>query len=315
MSYQPDTATSPINLLQQLCTWLQSIGWTQDMSQADGSGWRAHLHKGSNYANLRASVNETVWATEHGATNGLHLYLGTGFSAGSGWRAQPGAPVAFGGSPVVGVACNLGSLVAYHFLADATGDNVVVIVEAYAGVYHHLAWGQMVKAGAWTGGAYFNGTVSGYWSDLNPTATDPCPFAEDAQQTGNIFVRADVDSVTGIWITNCATTKSGYQGMTISGQTKRIKVPLYSGSNLDNRLPHYQTIEALQYTTLNGLATLLPVHLYVERDVSPGGVSLLGQVPGIYKSIATSKGYGIGTDYALGPDTYLLFPNFAIKKV
>ena len=45
MAYQTGIPTDEIDLLQQLVTWLVALGWTQDASAAEGSGWRAHLHK------------------------------------------------------------------------------------------------------------------------------------------------------------------------------------------------------------------------------------------------------------------------------
>jgi hypothetical protein len=59
-SYQTGISSSPTNLLQTLVTWLTNQGWTMDMSQADGSGWRAHLHKSGVYVNLRSAMNEDL---------------------------------------------------------------------------------------------------------------------------------------------------------------------------------------------------------------------------------------------------------------
>src|SRR5262245_16044897 len=129
-AYQTGTATDPIDLLNVLVTWLQAQGWTLDSSATDGSGKRAHLHKSSDYVNLRAAVNEAIWPNLSGsAFYGIGLYMGTGYSGASGWAAQAGGPIKNGGSDTVGASMRLasGAITAYHFFDDGS-DNVVVVV-------------------------------------------------------------------------------------------------------------------------------------------------------------------------------------------
>ncbi|OQA34469.1 MAG: hypothetical protein BWY56_01895 [Acidobacteria bacterium ADurb.Bin340] len=66
-------------------------------------------------------------------------------------------------------------------------------------------------------------------------------------------------------------------------------------------------------SSLNGQAVLFPIWAYVERDA--GGLSLLGRVPGVYLSNATAKGFAVGSTFAIGADSYMVFPNFVVKKV
>lgn len=316
MAYLPNTASSPIDQLQKIVAWLVGIGWTQDMSQADGAGWRAHLHKGTNYVHLRAMVNERPWTAGIGdLAYGLACYLGTGFSAGAAWPNQAGGPIGTGVTDTVGVSCATaaGAIPAFHCFSDASGDNIAIITERVAGVFTYLAWGSLVKAGTWTGGAYFGGSRSGFWANNSTGSTAACPFTYgDNQSTGNYFVRADVDTFTGKWLSPCSIMASWYQGLT-GGISYS---PLFQVLNVDTSIPGYGSVfEGRQFSAMNSLAILLPIHLYAKRDAAVGGASLLGQVPGIYKSIATAKGLAVGSTYSIGADNYVLFPNFAVRKV
>lgn len=315
MSFYEDTSSSPIDLLQKIVVWLVSIGWVQDMSQGDGAGWRAHLHKGSTYINFRAMVNEKAWLNQDANAYGLAFYVGTGFSSGADWRSQVGGPIGSGTSSITGVSCATaaGTIPGFKCFSDAAGDNVILVVERVVGVFTYLSWGAIEKAGAWTGGAYFGGSRSGFWANDQIGTSSPCPFSYgDLQQCGNYFVRADVDTFTGKWVSPCIITRSWYQGLTGGVSLS----PIQTAMAIDSSIPGYGlTYEARQFSDMNGLAILLPIHLYAKRDAAVGGASLLGQVPGIYRTIATSKGFAVGSPYLLGADTYLLFPGFAVKKV
>src|SRR5712664_571126 len=109
MSYQTGTPTSPTNLLQTLVTWLVSIGWTQDRSAVEGSGWTATLHHNGNYVNLRAAMNESViWQSNYGTAHyGLHMYLGSGFNGANLFNNQAGGPIANGTTQPIGVGMQL----------------------------------------------------------------------------------------------------------------------------------------------------------------------------------------------------------------
>ena len=137
MAYQTGTASSPIDLVQKMALWLVSIGWTQDMSQAEGTGWRAHLHKGAIYVHLRAGMNENVWQGGQYYSYAIHLYLSSAFDGSQPWYNQPGnPPLGFQQTYVVGVSMPLmvaGAIQNYYFFSDAA-DNVILVVERTAGL-------------------------------------------------------------------------------------------------------------------------------------------------------------------------------------
>ena len=334
MAYQPGTATSPADLLQKLAAFLVSNGWTQDQSAVDGAGWRLHAHKGSVYVNLRAAVNEgtvSQFDDYYGSWSGIALYVGDGYSSGSTWKMQSGGPKNYS-TPTrtlgAGMGLPQGAITGYHFFADATGDNIVVVVEKSAGVFTHLGWGtSLQKMGAWTGGPYFFAANNGYNMAYDLTANFPgkaysaecpgtygCPYSTDNPA---MFVRADVDAFTGKWVGICTTT-IGNNGYT--GKNGSSCVPV-NAMAANSKAPSY--IKFLERLTgvMTGQSLLLPVRLLVARDT--GGNSFLGAIPNVFLCNACAKGFTPATLYQWGTDSYRVFPGpqnyphlgFAVKQV
>lgn len=317
-AYQTGSASSPTDLLQKLVTWLVAQGWTQNMSQADGSGWRAHLNKGSHYVNMRSAMNEQIWAgANYTNAYGIGLYLGTGYSGASAWNAQAGGPVGDGQTYTVGVGMQLpsGSIIAYHLFDDGS-DNIAVVVERTTPIYTHMGWGPSVnKAGTWTGGAYFYSAWAGYWMGWTaggaPGTADTtafCPFTYgDYNQCSSAFIRADVDAFTGKWLSVGAMTNPvhGYTG-------RRMATPLLGVIGMTTDIPDYEGFRDRQVSTMNTQANLLPLRIYTVRDA--GGHSLIGDVPGVYFSNGYGNGFAAGGIYSVGADNYMIFPNLAVAK-
>ena len=206
MQYQTGSATSSTDLVQQLVTWLVGLGWTQDRSAVEGSGWTATLHNNGNFVNLRAVENESAqpWHFNNGSAHyGVHMYLSTAYSSGQPFNNQAtGAPIASGGSFPVGVGMQLsaGPFPNYYFFADATADNIVVVVEKTSGLFVFIGWGLSIqKAGAFTGGPYFFGTASGYYTSFTGSGANspgftvssdpPCAGRDATPRTGSCRCR------------------------------------------------------------------------------------------------------------------------------
>jgi hypothetical protein len=330
MSYQTGTASSPTNLLQTLVTWLVSIGWTQDRSATEGSGWTATLHKSANYVNIRAAMNEnTIWHQDSRDSGyGLHMYLGTGYASGNSFNNQAGGPIGSSTFPVgVGMHLSAGPFTNYYFFADSGGDNVVVVVEKTPGLYVHIGWGLSIqKAGAFTGGPYFFGSTCGYntnntlqFPNSGPgyTTTSDCPFVNQGGGGGCGFVRADVDSFVGKWIgifnsSNPALADAGFTGKRGNSSVR--------GTNctMDSNYPVYAyntgQFQDHQTSLQDGRANLLPILLWVNRDGTATGYSLMGTPPNIFSQNAIGNGFSNAAEYVLGVTTYKLFPNFAVVK-
>lgn len=327
-AYQSGAASSPIDLLNLLVTFLQGQGWTLDSSAVDGSGRRAHLHKGSDYVNFRAAMNEAIWPNLAGsAFYGIGLYMGTGYSGASGWAAQAGGPLKNGGTDTVGAAMRLasGAITAYHFFDDGS-DNVVVVIERAGSRFTHLGFGRsLTKSGSWTGGAYFYSALAGKYGgtttvvggidDLHAGA----PFAisqpygtNSITQLGNAaFVRADVDAFTGKWIGFSSTMLTANDGYT--GKLGHAGLDYNIASEIvPTDFPGYPRVLFHLVSAFNAQAVLLPIFAFAQRDA--GGYSLLGQVPNVFVTSAVEGGYAAGSAYTVNGKNFMLFPRFAVRK-
>jgi hypothetical protein len=331
MSYATGSATNSTDLVKKLVTFLVAAGWTTDSSVAEGLGWRAHLHKSGNYVHLRAAENEQPWQAGSSNNYSVNLYLGTGFIGGQPWNNQTtGAPIQSGGSaPVgVGIPTSIGPFANYHFFSDSAGDNIVAVLEQTTGLFKHMGWGlSLNKAGAYTGGAYFFGTSSGYYVGSVGASGRPgfditasCPGTDyDAFGAVCTFVRADVDSFTGKWISigDDTSSQEGYTGKTGSSSV----TPHVHGTSMRGEIPVYAynvssyEFQFLQTSLQDGRANLLPLLVWVVRDGGSTGRSLLGDIPNVFSTNAVGNGFSQASDYPLGGDTYKLFPYFAVKKV
>ena len=337
MSYQTGTASSPIDLVQKLVTWLAGLGWNTDLSATVGSGWRAHLDLHGNFVHMRAFINEgsTVPFASNANSSGnagIALYLSTAFNSAVAWNLQPGSPPFQSGSSVNVVGCGMalpsGAIQNYFFFADATFDNIVVVIEKTPGVYVYVGWGLSIqKAGTFTGGPYFFGSQSGFYASF-VTASNPspgfltssfCPCSHgdwggaSGFQSG--YFRADVDSFTGKWIglSDQIAANEGYTGKNaaspVFGQVAPpANVPAYARSTNAAQWQFEQT------SSLDGRANLLPLLIWAARDASPGGYSPIGVVPNVFWCSGVGQGFSNAQEITLGAVTYKLFPNFAVIK-
>jgi len=340
VAYQTGTASSPIDLLQKMVTWLVSIGWTQDMSASDAPGWRAHLHKGAIYVHLYAAMYQQPWAGSGNTGHAIFLYLSSAFDGGQPWNAQPGnPPLGNGTTHAVGVGMPLetaGAIQNYYFFSDAAGDNIVLVVERTPGLYVYLGWGaSLLKVGTWTGGQYFFGSMDGamtcylegYGYPVIPSAgiqtTSSCPGALDYLGADCFFVRCDVDSFTGKWLglSNNTNVDWGYTGkfcmcsVAPSGNaTLEYSIAAYTSSG--GPAPPFGTntwdFQNVQTSSADARANLLPPLIWAQRDI--GEYSLIGSIPNVFASNGVGSGFSNASEYVIGTTTYKMFPYFAVIK-
>jgi hypothetical protein len=335
MQFATGSATDPVDLLQQLESWLSGLGWTIDRNASEGAGWTVTAHNNGNYVHLRAGMNEgsAVWQSTFGNAYTLGLIVGTGFISGQPFNAQTtGAPLGSGGAYPIGTGMRLsvGPFANYYFFADASADNIVIVVEKTPGLYVHIGWGLSIqKAGAFTGGPYFFGSSGSYYSTYGfagantpgYTSSSDCPFAI-TDQIGSAagFVRADVDSFTGKWLAvwnNASGPDQGYQG-----KVGNSSVPTTNAAPAPNTFPAIQQNGSFQFSDmshclvsqLDGRANLLPLMLWAQRDGTTTGYTFLGSPPFIFFTNAVGNGFTAAQDYVIGSTTYKVFPNFAVVK-
>ena len=333
MAYQTGVFTSPKDLLQKLDAFVTGLGvglkWTKDLGADDGVGgvgWRLHLHKGGVYVHMRASLSgEAVGAffedaaLGHGNGNSaILIYGGEGFDSAASWRRQPNSILGNGVSFVVGAGCllNTGAGTAYHFFADASGDNLICVVERIPGIFGYFGFGTSVDktgAGSWAGGAYFFGTVNNYYVGYNIAQggtgynlTAVCPFSQFTH--ANAFVRANVDAFTGKWL-DLGEANAWYYGWT----GKTFNCCAVSNAEPGQTAPSYTLLQNRLTCSMNGQSLMLPLRFTVPRDA--GGHSFLGQLPNIYYCNATAHGFTPGALYTWGLRQFRIFPNFAVEQV
>lgn len=319
MAHISGSATNATDLLEQLRVWLLTRGWTQNHWGAEGNGYRLHMYKGLTYIHFRSYASEYPTyniSFETTGRFGIAFNVGSGYTGASAWHSQPGVPIWEGDGRPMGAVSNLGSgpFVSHQFFDDGNG-NYLVIVERSPGVWRSLCWGDSLdKASAWVGGAYFSGMGSfGFYGSLTDDGLAKPMFPPMQNGSGNggySYVRADIDTFTGKWLTlsrgpnytsNGNTGKYACNALVCDWGCDWTGPPVYEIASLTSRLRCIQDERAI----------LLPMAIYATRDL--GGMSLLGTVPSI--AIAATQGMSLGEDLAIGSETWRLFNGFLVRVV
>jgi hypothetical protein len=203
MNVQTGTATSFDALLDNICSFLVTNGWTQNLKTSVGedTGQRAHLQKtgshGTMYVNFKSHIKEAVTNIFNGTTgvlnnatwqdiDGIAFNMSTGYSAGeSRWNYQPGVFRSGNGTSYPHQGCALqgeGSIPTYWIFQRSSPELVCIFVEFALGYYTMLIFGEFDKtaAGSYTGGQFFAGahhyySPVTYYGGINPYFGYPDP--------------------------------------------------------------------------------------------------------------------------------------------
>jgi hypothetical protein len=304
--YETDTYSDPTDLVNKLAVFIEANGWTRDDLSNEGSGRRYHAHRGTQYLNMRALVNESAPSgaviMDGGGTNiyGVSFNIGTGYSGASPWYSQAGIPTNSGGGPrSVGIQA-LSVAGTYHFFAHNSGDQIMVVVEYASGYYDRFYFGLLSEYGAVTGGDYFGGSRTGIQSAAS-NSTVPFGFfrgshggGEAGSGMGSVYalLKVDVDAETG-WHWNPQATY---------GAARRTLRDF-------NNINAYTAGNAIQPNTTNSLAVMFPVIVYVNRtttDAAATSASPVGEIPKVfYINLANLVP---GQQITLGSTDYRVFP-------
>jgi hypothetical protein len=230
------------------------------------------------------------------------------------WWVQPGAPVQFGG--VAGpdnwtgiMPLPAGAIQNYWMFADAAGDNVFLVALKQSGVYTYLGFGDILKPQAWTGGYWFTSTR--YNVNGGGTGGGPGVDAQSDPPASTVgFLKADADSWVGKW-NNITNGVSSFGSLTIG---KRVNTS--TGTQVAGDHIGFGAFGArARSTRMEGLV-LLPTLWLIERDfggaINGGGWSMVGRIPDVYR--VKTVGFVPGTQYNIGVDQYIVFPDFVIRK-
>lgn len=311
MSFLSGPATSPITLLDAFVTFLTAAGWVQDAYAADGTGKAYHGHKGTKFVHLRSFVNEQnafLGTQSVAGKSGIAITGSTGYSGLANWYVQPGQPVQYGLAPDTTVTHVMslpsGAVTNSWMFADAAGDNCSLVAINAFGVYTYVYFGDVVKVQAWTGGMYFGGS-----RQRNGAFGFGIDAAESGPPGSTGLLRADVDSHVGLWqnIENSIDT-----GKRLQSSTHDVNAAVdFGGQHIS-----YGEFRKRARSTLTGGLLLLPTLWLVERDFgglrTGGGFSLVGSIPDVFQT--TSTAVAPGSTFSIGPDDYVVFPQFAIRK-
>ncbi len=324
-SYQTGTASGPNDLLQKLVTWLVAQAWTQNMSAAAGTGWRAHLSKGGRYVNLRAMVNEHADWAYHVATNGygIGLYLGDGYDGGVAWNLQSGGPLYTSTTDRVGAGMRLpsGAVSAYHFFDDGA-DHITVVVERTPGNCVHMGWGpSLAKTGYTWDCWYFYGSNPSYYCGVDPPDSIPgCDLTAAAPMSHSFayggynytcaYVRVDSSIYAPLWVGISESAGSAYGN---TGKTGHNALSVAQTTPaLMSEIPQIGLMQQRGWQTAFAGALLLPLHCFVKSTT--GRWIPVGYPPTVFFCGAVGHGFASGEVYAVGGVNYMLFPGFAVKK-
>lgn len=324
-AYSTGTATGPVDLLQKLVTWLAAQGWTADANAAEGSGWRAHLHKGSPavYVNLRAAVNEQIWQYRYANGYGIGMNLGDGYSSGAGWNVQSGAPLQYSTAYGIGAGMELasGAVTAYHFFDDGS-DHITVVVERTPGLFVHMGWGLTLPPLGFTdpypyffgsSPSYMNTGMSGSYPNPGNDLTAATPMSEahyyPSDYASSAFVRVPSAVYSGRWVGN------GYSTGTAAGYTGRIMrsiLDTVTNASAIQYTPNYKRVESRAWSVAYPGALILPMHSFVA--MSTGRYAPVGYPPDVFYCLASAHGFTAGEVWAVGGVNYMVFPNFVVLK-
>ncbi len=308
MAYETGTWLNPSDGLDKLRVFLLAQGWTVDAFTVEAPGKRLHMHKGTFYLNAKSADNSTsnIWPDTYSG-NGIQIgfNVGTGYTPANSWRDQPGVVKTAAGLPIGGaIQLPAGAVTSYRFDYDDTYKSLVIYVQTQPGVWRWGGFGEsLLKAGAWTGGAwiassaYYN-TVGSSSGSGNTNAITAYPFGANASSYVYpyplVFVRADVDAVTGKWISCGPTDVTGKAGDTC----------LRGGASVGANTPSFTSLHDRARNAMNSLSVLLPVQVFAVRDA--GGISLLGTLPNVF--VTNISGMVAGQSYQQGVDWFTPFP-------
>lgn len=280
MAYQTGSATGIDDLLDKLRLFLTSNGWTQNLFQPDGDGYRLHLYKGAQFVNFRSTQTDPP-----SGTDGLdaHIWVNgsEGFDGGAAWDAQPNA------SPSSLLRDMPGALPNYWFFAN--GDCCYVVVEKSVGAFMHMAFGLLEKNGmdVAQSGAFIQACYIP--PSATPDVTNAAVLFDAGQSSSNYpnHIRVDVDGVNGTWV----------EFSSSASLTPRALGPCRKkGLNED--------LIRAQPNTFCQRTVLLPMPVLVNR---PSNLySIIGYPPDIAQCVINL--HTPADELTLGADTWVIFP-------
>lgn len=170
-----------------------------------------------------------------------------------------------------------------------------VAIEVSAGRFRHLWFGNMLKYGTWTGGAYYATT---YWDDAaasidNPAATQHTTPMDGSVGDLNLRQWTARYSFGGSnWIAPTEATVNSVQRRQGRGSVR-------------GGLGH--AFRSVTETPFSGLVALQPITVWAWRlSDTPDSLRMIGRIPDVFE--VNMQTLAPGESYFIGPDEYVVFP-------
>lgn len=273
--------------------------------QGSSDGKLLAVKKNDVYAVLRSANGKMIFEAQANSNNahGIGLMCATNFTPNppSGyWYDQPNAPRDVNTQKQIGVGIPVkpsGNVRLYCNAIEEPKPMVVFSLEVVAGVFCHMAVGEVEKVGKWSGGTVFSASRSSYnmfpsdWTAdiLTNGSNHLFGFSSDP----STFLRIDIDAAPlrdqpVLWAAAGPATGTGATGKILASMVVNTDT---MNAGYFPKVPHYgylQSQSASDYgrnvNTLNCISVNLPIMFFVQRDPdSLMNFSQVGSVPGVYQ--------------------------------
>ena len=298
MSYETGVSTSPSNLLSKLVTRLTTDGWTivrtngspgAQVSVSDGSATEGNQF---NFLADDTAINANISCQPSRADGGagVAFYNHTGSPKNAGTL---GTYVVCGHKSSSTDQGFSGSHTAYHFFTGSTSDGRYchVVVEGTAGVFWHLSFGTLEKAGSFTGGQY----MTALELDNSGNVMWPFQFANPVTRATQ-WVRCD-EFFTGISVTTDGGSSRWFEDIGMAhnqGNAQGLVKAYYQGGliNFSQRTPF--------------APNLISVWNSLTPSISVTNYKILGHTPDL--RLVSMDGRESSEQIIIGSDTWHIFP-------
>lgn len=299
MAFETGVSTSPSDLLSKLVTRLTTDGWT--IVRTNGSpGAQVTIQDTSATAgtffsfladNTAASANLSGQPHVADGGSGVAYYAHTGSPSSGG---AVGTTVSMGHRPGTTDQGFSGTHTAYFFFTGTStgGRYCHIVVEGTAGVYFHMHFGTMEKAGDFSGGAYMAASTFG---SLGTRVHWIWEFSADIS-VNTEWIRDD-DHYNSVGQSTDAGVSEWFEHAGMAGQiggTQNMEAPLYQSG--------------LQ--SFNQRTPFSPIWLRTWNSLAPTAASttwkLVGHVPDV--RFCSMDGREPGEVITIGADDWRIFP-------
>ena len=277
MAFQTGTINHAIELADKFRLFLMENNWVEDLSSPIENGKLIHLHRENRFLHLKAlhyPLNNNVFRHQN---HSLAINMSDHFDPSIDFSAiNPD----ISRIPMIDTL-HQGQLKYWFFHLE---DPVVVfcVVEYEADRLVFLMLGDVVKYSDWVGGLFYGAS----WSSglVHKQVLNAGPFQDNSQASyGTTYVHAEVDGFK--WLTCAKNPQRNF---------RLVRGMSFWHKSLIDHSP----------SAFNGLSTLIPIHLFAERD--EGFFSPIGEVGHVrYLNI---KPYIPGQIIQLGSDQWMVFP-------